>query len=234
MGRAVDVCWVLVGVLCGALGAAARTAAAAAPPDESASESREGASAMRDGASLVHEAASEIPVEASAQRRGESAAQLDSDAWELRAGLLVGLFTPERDTGNVNLELVLPRFLQSNSVPTELLPRWRIGATGNLEGRTSYAYTGPLWTIQFVPRAFLDLYFGGLVHNGQLAPINPRLSALGCRVLYQAGGNFGYRLAARLSLMLSFDHGSSGKPLLSSCSYNEALDLVGLRLGYRF
>lgn len=204
MGRAVDVCWVVI--FCVALGVAVLTAMAADPPDESAS-------APRDGA---------------------SAAQLDTDARELRGGLLVGLFTPERDTGDVNLELVLPRWLHSNSVPTELLPRWRIGATGNLEGRTSYAYTGPLWTIQLVSRTFLDLYFGGLVHNGQLAPINPRLSALGCRVLYEAGANFGYRLAARLNLMLSFDHGSNGKPFLSSCPYNYGLDLLGIRLGYRF
>jgi lipid A 3-O-deacylase len=166
----------------------------------------------------------------------------DPGSLELRAGYLVsvalpffrsGLF-PERGTSNLNLELVLPKIWRASGRLDALLPRLHLGGTVNVDGRTSYAYAGALWTFNYARRGFAELSFGGLLHDGQLTGTDQRLARLGCRWLYEVGANLGYRLNDRTSLLLSFDHGSNGKDYLSHCALNEGLDLLGLRLGYRF
>ncbi len=161
---------------------------------------------------------------------------------ELRAGYLVGVaipfletqLFPERGTSNLNGELVLPKFWHASGRFDELLPRLHFGVTGNLESRTSYVYAGALWTLNYGVRKFAELSLGGLVHDGQLTGSDPRLARLGCRELYEVGFNLGYRMSPRISLMLSFDHGSNGKQYLSGCRFNEGLDVLGVRFGYRF
>jgi lipid A 3-O-deacylase len=161
---------------------------------------------------------------------------------ELRAGYMVGAVVPffknslfpERGTSDANVELVLPKFWRASGWLDLLVPRLHLGATANLNGRTSYAYAGGLWTYDYTARAFAELSLGGLVHNGQLTGNNPQLARLGCRELYEAGFNVGYRLSSRASLMLSFDHGSNGRTVLSDCPFNQGLDLFGLRFGYGF
>jgi Lipid A 3-O-deacylase (PagL) len=167
---------------------------------------------------------------------------IPSHAAEVRAGYLVGISFPwdsirsfpEHGTGNLNAEFVAPKFFKSSWIPDLLLPRLRAGVMANLDGRTSYAYGGVLWTADITARTFGEVLFGGLVHNGQLGNSDPRLARLGCRVLYQVGGSFGYRLGPHTSLMVTFDHGSNGEPILSGCDGNEGIDVLGLRIGRSF
>ncbi len=166
----------------------------------------------------------------------------DLSRMEVRAGYLVGISFPwdsirsfpEHGTGNLNAEFVLPKFWHSSVVPDFLLPRLHAGVMANLDGRTSYAYGGVLWTLDITRRTFGEIFFGGLVHNGQLDGTDPRLARLGCRELYQVGGNWGYRFDQHTSVMLTFDHGSNGEPLLSGCGINEGIDVLGLRMAYSF
>lgn len=161
---------------------------------------------------------------------------------ELRGGYMLSIAVPlfkwsmfpERGTDNANVELVLPKFWRARGWLDPLVPRLHLGATANLSGRTSYAYAGGLWTFAFSPRGFTELSLGGLVHNGQLDGNDPQQARLGCRELYEAGVNLGYHLSTRAAVMLSFDHGSNGRPVLSDCRYNEGLDLFGFRFGYAF
>jgi hypothetical protein len=165
-----------------------------------------------------------------------------SHAAEVRAGYLVGVTLPwdsirsfpEHGTGNLNAEFVAAKFIKSSWIPDVLLPRLRVGVMVNLDGRTSYAYGGVLWTADITARTFGEILFGGLAHNGLLGNSDPRLARLGCRVLYQVGGSFGYRLDAHTSLMVTFDHGSNGEPILSACDGNEGIDVLGLRVGRNF
>lgn len=166
----------------------------------------------------------------------------DTSRLELRGGYLVSIpfpflpqhAFPERGTSNLNIEVVAPKFWHTSSILDVLLPRLHAGGTANLDGRTSYAYAGFLWTVDYTPRNFAELFFGGVVHDGQVGDSNPKLAQLGCHALYQIGVNFGYRLSSRLSAMLTFDHASDGEPFLSSCDRNEGIDVLGLRLGYAF
>ncbi len=160
---------------------------------------------------------------------------------ELRGGYLIGIalpffplrIFPERGTSDLNLELVSPKWWRAAGARDWLLPRLLVGATVNLDGRTSFAYGGGLWTYDYAARGFVELSVGGMVHNGQLTGDDPRLSRLGCRALYALGLNLGYRLGPLSSLMLSFEHDSNGRHYLSECPANQGLDLLGLRFGHR-
>jgi lipid A 3-O-deacylase len=177
-----------------------------------------------------------------AARAGVAQSLYDPTRPELRGGYMMSIalpffkwsMFPERGTDNANIELVLPKFWRGRGWLDTLVPRLHLGATANLSGRTSYAYAGGLWTFNFSQRGFTELSLGGLVHNGQLDGDDPHQARLGCRELYEAGVNLGYHVSSRSTVMLSFDHGSNGRPVLSDCRYNEGLDLFGIRFGYAF
>jgi lipid A 3-O-deacylase len=161
---------------------------------------------------------------------------------QLRGGYLIGVrmpylprrLFPEHGTSNLNLEWVLPKWWRAAGARDALLPRLVVGATVNLDGRTSFAYAAGLWTYDYTARGFVELSIGGLIHNGQLTGSNPKLAELGCRALYALGLNLGYRLNLLSSLMLSFQHGSNGRHYLSECPVNEGLDLLGVRVSHEF
>ena len=160
---------------------------------------------------------------------------------ELRGGYFVGVplpllrarYSPERGTGDLNLELVLGKWWRAAGARDALIPRLQLGGTSNLDQRTSFAYAGALWTYDYTARGFAELSVGGMVHDGQLTAEDPRLARLGCRELYALGVNFGYHLGTLSSLMLSFEHGSNGRHYLSECPANEGLNLLGVRFSYR-
>ena len=103
----------------------------------------------------------------------------------------------------------------------------------NLSGRTSFAYTGFLWTASFTERTFFEISVGPSVHNGFRDFPPPNRQALGCDVLVHAGLSLGYRLAEHWSVLATYTHLSNASDL-SGCSRNQGLDNLGVRLSYGF
>jgi len=157
----------------------------------------------------------------------------DPSRFEIRGGFLASVARPESGTSDINGELVFPKFVNAPGWQDLLIPRLHVGGMGNLGGRTSYAYAGALWTVNF-DRFFTEAFLGGAVHNGPLESSGPNESSLGCRELYHVGVNLGYRFDQNWSAMITFDHASNGRPTLSNCPANTGLSLLGVRVGYAF
>jgi lipid A 3-O-deacylase len=101
-----------------------------------------------------------------------------------------------------------------------LIPRIRVGGVANLAGRTSYAYAGGVWTVNF-NRVPVEVFFGGLIHNGPLIDrFNNNAGALGRRELYHLGADLGYRFDQHWSVIATSEHGSNAAPTLSGCRQN--------------
>jgi lipid A 3-O-deacylase len=105
-----------------------------------------------------------------------------------------------------------------------------LGGSLNTEGYTSKAYADLRWELELPAHLFLGLGLGAALHDGYLAPSEPDRKALGARVLFHIPLELGVRLDARQSLSVYFEHTSNG----STARYNEGLDGLGVRYGYRF
>lgn len=154
----------------------------------------------------------------------------DPTKFEIRGGILFAPFGPEEGSTDVTAALVIPKFFTLPGWQDLLIPRLRVGGVANLGGWPSYAYVDGLWTVNF-DRVFAELFGGGLVHSGSLQNND---TALGCRELYHMGADLGYRFDQHWSLIATFEHGSNGEPVMSSCSRNRGLNVTGLVLGYSF
>jgi lipid A 3-O-deacylase len=157
----------------------------------------------------------------------------DPTKFEIRGGYLISPFGPEEGISDVTGALVLPKVISLSGWQDLLVPRIRVGGVGNLGGRTSYAYADALWTANF-NRAFAELFFGGLVHNGPLFASANNSTSLGCRELYHMGVDVGYRFDQHWSVIATFEHGSNGEPVWSDCHANRGLNVTGVSLGYSF
>ena len=178
--------------------------------------------------------AADLPPSILSYTPSESTPLYNPTKFEIRGGLSVSPFGPEQGSIDGSAALVFPKFFDLPGWEDLLVPRLRIGGTVNLDGKTSYGYVDGLWTVNF-NRAFAEVFFGGLVHNGPLQnPADPKANALGCRELYHLGADLGYRFDQHWSVIASFEHGSDGEPLLSSCHHNRGLNVTGLAVGYAF
>jgi len=157
----------------------------------------------------------------------------DPSQYELRGGLVGEGLGRETGTVGLNAELVFPRFMTLPVLPDFFTPRFHLGGVGNLMGKTSYAYAGALWTVNYTERIFGETFFGGTIHNGELGYTDPTRNALGCRGLWQVGANLGYRFDQHLSVMATYDHSSTNEAI-TKCTPNQGLNQFGLRIGYGF
>ena len=106
-----------------------------------------------------------------------------------------------------------------------------IGASINTRGATSKAYVDARWEIESQKSGlFLALGIGAAVHDGSLGPDFPDRKALGSRVLFHVPAEIGWRWDGHNSLSVYFEHISNGY----TQDYNEGLDALGVRYGYRF
>ena len=105
-----------------------------------------------------------------------------------------------------------------------------IGATINTRGATSKAYMDARWQIESASGIFFGIGLGGAVHDGTLAPTDPNRKALGYRYLFHIPGELGYRWDGHNSISIYFEHISNAY----TQNYNEGLDAMGVRYGYRF
>ena len=159
-----------------------------------------------------------------------------SHQYELRGGVFAhGIGSVERDTADVNAELVFPRLpFGTDEWWTIFVPRPHVGGFLSTDNRTSIAYGGALWTYAITDRLFTELFFGGAVHDG-LPDGSPTRAALGCNVGFNFGSTAGYRIDRSWSLMVTYDHMSNGNSSVgTNCSHNKGINNVGVKLGYSF
>jgi len=166
-----------------------------------------------------------------------------ADRFDVRLGAFAhGVGSVESGTADINGELVSPRIpFAVNSPWNVLVPRVNIGGQGNLDSRTSFVYTGFVWTFPVFDGFFFEGFVGPAVHNGSLTPTDTK-AGLGCPVLFHAGASLGYRFDEHWSVMGTFSHLSNGKTLFGiDCGTNQAasgsnqgLNNYGARIGYTF
>ena len=166
---------------------------------------------------------------------------------EVRAGVLAHdvAFAGGREHGeDINAELLFaspfPRDW-GNGLPDWLKwvarPRPHLGGDLNTAGATSQIYAGLTWTVPLSPRVLFnddrftfDLDFGPSVNNGRINKTILDRKALGSHVLFRLAAELGWHVTPRFGVYLLFEHVSNG----DLATYNESLNEVGLRVGYRF
>jgi hypothetical protein len=159
-----------------------------------------------------------------------------ANRFETRAGLFAhGIGSVERDTLDINLELVSPRLpFGSTKSWAVLVPRPEVGGFVNTANRTSIGYAGLLWTIPIYKGFVWEPSFGGAVHNGLRDGSDTR-SALGCPYGFNFGSSLGYHLIGPWSIFTTYDHMSNGNRALGvDCPHNKGINNFGLKAGYSF
>jgi hypothetical protein len=105
-----------------------------------------------------------------------------------------------------------------------------IGGSVNTAGFTSKGYIDARWQFDWACGVFFATGVGAAIHDGQLTPIDPDRKALGSRVLFHVPVELGYHLDEHNSISVYFEHMSNA----NTQRYNEGLDDIGVRYGYRF
>jgi hypothetical protein len=104
------------------------------------------------------------------------------------------------------------------------------GVSINSAGDTSKLYAGVRYQYELDGGLFFSVGGGGAVHDGHLTPGRNDRKALGSRLLFHIPLEAGYRFDNRHALSVYFDHVSNA----FLADYNEGLDTLGMRYGYRF
>lgn len=105
-----------------------------------------------------------------------------------------------------------------------------IGATINTEGGTSKGYVDARWEIESPSGIFFSTGVGAAIHDGKLDASDPGRKALGSRLLFHIPAEIGWRWDGHNSISIYFEHMSNAY----TQDYNEGLDVIGVRYGYRF
>ncbi|HKJ62044.1 MAG TPA: acyloxyacyl hydrolase [Hyphomicrobiales bacterium] len=135
-------------------------------------------------------------------------------------------FQREEDSVDINAELLL----SPSAVFFGGTLRPAIGASVNTAGDTSHAYIDARWQYDFPDGLFFSAGLGGAVHDGNLDPSDPDRKALGSRLLFHIPVELGYQIDDHNNLSVYFEHTSNGY----TQDFNEGLDRLGIRYGYRY
>lgn len=135
-------------------------------------------------------------------------------------------FRAEKESVDINIEAQLSPSMQLFFGTL----RPAIGGSINTDGQTSMGYIDARWTYEWQSGLFLGLGLGGAVHDGKLDLSDPNRKALGSRVLFHIPLEFGYRFDEHNSISAYFEHTSNAY----TQHYNEGMDRLGVRYGYRF
>jgi hypothetical protein len=116
-------------------------------------------------------------------------------------------------------------------------PRPTIGGTINTAGDTDQAYIGGTWTWQFARDLFrpgdglsAGIFFGPGFNDGKTVSHSSDRKSLGSHVLFREAADIGYRIDAVYTVSLYIDHISNA----GFDRYNQSINDVGLRFGFRF
>ncbi len=105
-----------------------------------------------------------------------------------------------------------------------------LGASVNTRDDTSHGYADVRWQFELPLNLFIATGLGVAVHDGTIDPTEADRKALGSRALFHIPFEIGYRLDRHNSVSLFFEHTSNA----GLADYNEGLDRLGFRYGYRF
>jgi lipid A 3-O-deacylase len=142
----------------------------------------------------------------------------------------------ENGTIDLNAEVLFVKPLTSADPWIDaLLPRPHLGATINLEGKTSAAYAGLTWTFNLTEKLFVEGSLGGSINNGLTGPgraqhVLEDRARVGCSLLFRESASIGYNITESMSVMGTFEHHSNA----NLCDANGGLTNIGLRFGYKF
>ena len=167
---------------------------------------------------------------------------------ELRVGVLahdIGFLGEHKEPGaDINGELLFVSPVPDSWV-ADVSPVWRwmlhprvnIGGDLNTSGATSQLYFGLTWTATLFNQVltpddsvFLGIGFGPAFNNGHISTIDPNRKSLGSHVLFHPSVDIGYRINARWSVSIYYDHSSNA----GIAAHNEGLNNAGLRVGLAF
>jgi lipid A 3-O-deacylase len=151
---------------------------------------------------------------------------------ELRIGLMAHHVEPAgTEKGlDLNFEVLFarPAIAYGNAFADIVLrPRLHVGTSINLAGDTSQVYAGFTWDMPLHERVFVELSFGGALHDG---PENDDdRSSFGCALNFRESASIGYAVTDRWRLYGTVMHMSNA----GLCERNSGLTSAGIRLGYR-
>lgn len=135
-------------------------------------------------------------------------------------------FRAEKDSVDINVEAQLSPSMQLFFGTL----RPAIGGSISTAGQTSMGYIDARWTYEAASGLFFGIGLGGAIHDGNIGLTDLNRKALGSRVLFHIPLEFGYRFDAHQSVSAYFEHTSNGY----TQTYNEGMDRLGVRYGYRF
>lgn len=154
--------------------------------------------------------------------------------YELKAGVLAhdvpdlwSGFRAEPNAADINIEAVFTPsmpFLGGTVRPA-------IGGSINTRGETSHGYIDARWEYDTPFGFYFAVGLGGAVHDGATGPQDGLDKKwLGSRLLFHIPAEIGYRFDTHNSLSVYFEHTSNAY----TQDYNEGMDRLGVRYGYRF
>ena len=108
-----------------------------------------------------------------------------------------------------------------------MTPRPFVGATISMQGRTNEVFAGFAWSPPLPAPFFLEVSFGGLVHDQRLFENYPDRPLLTSRFLFREAMTIGIELDERWRVMAFAEHGSNGNLGYRNISVNR----FGLMLG---
>lgn len=113
-----------------------------------------------------------------------------------------------------------------------LRPRIHVGGTIATSNEANQVYAGFSWTANVTERFFLEVGFGGTIHDGDLnfsdGGDSPKL---GCRALFHEYAAAGFNVTERWSVIAHVEHSSHA----NLCDGpNNGLSRGGIMVGYKF
>jgi len=135
-------------------------------------------------------------------------------------------FQLEDNAVDLNIEVQFRAF--ARIFGGELKPA--LGGTINTRGDTSKAYLDARWETANPSGIFFGIGLGVAVHDGKLEPTEIDRKALGSRALFHIPAEIGWRWDGRHSVSVYFEHMSNAY----TQRFNEGMDGLGIRYGYRF
>ncbi|MBX3494153.1 MAG: acyloxyacyl hydrolase [Parvibaculum sp.] len=151
---------------------------------------------------------------------------------EMRLGVMdhdSSMFHNSHETSDPDINAEI-RFASPEFLAWAFAPRPLIGGTINTGNGTSFGYAGLGWTFDLTDALFIDLTFGGAVHDGATNGRTATSKDYGCRAQFHESGSIGYRFDKSNALMLTVEHMSNG----GLCTRNEGLTNTGIRYAYTF
>lgn len=154
--------------------------------------------------------------------------------YELRiAGLSHNIEPGGDEHGGLDIggSILLPKSATGFGSSSSLwVPRLHIGGTGNLAGKTSFAYAGVTWSVPVMQDYFFSVDFGGALNNGEPNGISNERVGMGCHATFRESAALGRSITEHISVAATIEHFSNA----NLCDRNSGITNIGVMVGYKF